>query len=77
MLEVNPWDTGGNSASCGGPDPHRNLARGWAVDLRGQAIRVNVLSPGPTRTPGLLGVAAPDREQALLEALAASPCRRR
>jgi NAD(P)-dependent dehydrogenase (short-subunit alcohol dehydrogenase family) len=48
----------------------RNLARGWAVDLRGQAIRVNVLSPGPTRTPGLLGMAAPDREQALLDSLA-------
>jgi len=48
----------------------RNLARGWAVDLRGQAIRVNVLSPGPTRTPGLLGVAPPDRQQALLDSLA-------
>jgi NAD(P)-dependent dehydrogenase (short-subunit alcohol dehydrogenase family) len=48
----------------------RNLARGWAVDLRGQAIRVNVLSPGPTRTPGLLGVAPPGREQALLDILA-------
>jgi NAD(P)-dependent dehydrogenase (short-subunit alcohol dehydrogenase family) len=48
----------------------RNLARGWAVDLRGKAIRVNVLSPGPTRTPGLLGAAAPDREQALLDSLA-------
>jgi len=28
----------------------RNLARGWAQDLRGTGIRVNVLSPGPTRT---------------------------
>lgn len=37
----------------------RNLARGWAVDLSGRAIRVNVLSPGPTKTPGLLGLAAP------------------
>lgn len=28
----------------------RNLARSWAQDLRGTRIRVNVLSPGPTRT---------------------------
>ena len=28
----------------------RNFARSWAQDLRGSGIRVNVLSPGPTRT---------------------------
>jgi len=28
----------------------RNLARGWAEDLKGTGIRVNVLSPGPTAT---------------------------
>jgi NAD(P)-dependent dehydrogenase (short-subunit alcohol dehydrogenase family) len=28
----------------------RNLARSWALDLKGSGIRVNVLSPGPTRT---------------------------
>ena len=28
----------------------RALARGWAQDLRGTGVRVNVLSPGPTRT---------------------------
>jgi NAD(P)-dependent dehydrogenase (short-subunit alcohol dehydrogenase family) len=28
----------------------RNLARSWAVDLKGTGIRVNVLSPGPTAT---------------------------
>ena len=32
----------------------RNFARSWAVDLAGTGIRVNVLSPGPTETPGLM-----------------------
>jgi NAD(P)-dependent dehydrogenase (short-subunit alcohol dehydrogenase family) len=31
----------------------RNLARSWALDLRATGIRVNVLSPGPTLTPGI------------------------
>jgi NAD(P)-dependent dehydrogenase (short-subunit alcohol dehydrogenase family) len=31
----------------------RNFARSWIQDLKGRGIRVNVLSPGPTRTPGL------------------------
>ncbi len=31
----------------------RNFARCWALDLRGTGIRVNVLSPGATATPGL------------------------
>lgn len=34
----------------------RNFARSWALDLRGTGIRVNVLSPGSTITPGLLNV---------------------
>ncbi|QEM03751.1 SDR family NAD(P)-dependent oxidoreductase [Mucilaginibacter sp. P19] len=34
----------------------RNFARSWALDLRGKGIRVNVLSPGATATPGLLGL---------------------
>lgn len=32
----------------------RNFARSWAIDLKGSGIRVNVLSPGATSTPGLL-----------------------
>jgi NAD(P)-dependent dehydrogenase (short-subunit alcohol dehydrogenase family) len=31
----------------------RSFARGWIVDLKGRDIRVNVLSPGYTATPGL------------------------
>jgi NAD(P)-dependent dehydrogenase (short-subunit alcohol dehydrogenase family) len=36
----------------------RNLARSWALDLKGTDIRVNVLSPGATATPGLLDALA-------------------
>ena len=49
----------------------RNFARSWALDLKDRGIRVNALSPGPTRTPGLVGLAPSDRQQALLESLAA------
>ena len=40
----------------------RNLARSWALDLKGTSIRVNVLSPGPTDTPGLNGLAPGDED---------------
>nr|CDQ37730.1 Diacetyl reductase [(S)-acetoin forming] [Virgibacillus halodenitrificans] len=32
----------------------RNLVRSWAHDLRGTGIRVNVMSPGPTKTDKLV-----------------------
>lgn len=32
----------------------RNLVRSWAHDLRGTGIRVNVMSPGPTKTDKLM-----------------------
>jgi NAD(P)-dependent dehydrogenase (short-subunit alcohol dehydrogenase family) len=35
----------------------RNFARSWALDLKGSGVRVNVLVPGPTETPGLMGLA--------------------
>jgi NAD(P)-dependent dehydrogenase (short-subunit alcohol dehydrogenase family) len=38
----------------------RNLARSWAIDLKGTGIRVNVVSPGPVRTPGLVELAGDD-----------------
>ncbi len=37
----------------------RNFARSWALDLKGTGIRVNVLSPGGTDTPGLHGLFEP------------------
>lgn len=45
----------------------RNFARSWIIDLKGRDIRINVLSPGPTETPGLLGLAPPDGHKELLE----------
>jgi len=50
----------------------RSFARNWILDLKGRGIRVNTLSPGPTKTPGLLGLAGPDaaRQQEMLDALA-------
>src|SRR5918998_971966 len=50
----------------------RSFARNWILDLKGSGIRVNVLAPGPTSTPGLHGL-TPDAEQdrQLTEALIA------
>ncbi|WP_349608707.1 SDR family oxidoreductase [Cupriavidus sp. DF5525] len=50
----------------------RSFARNWILDLKGRGIRVNTLSPGPTKTPGLLNLAGPDaaRQQGILDALA-------
>jgi NAD(P)-dependent dehydrogenase (short-subunit alcohol dehydrogenase family) len=48
----------------------RNFARTWALDLQGTGIRVNVLSPGATMTPGLQGVAG-EAPEALYNALKA------
>jgi NAD(P)-dependent dehydrogenase (short-subunit alcohol dehydrogenase family) len=40
----------------------RSFARNWILDLKGSGIRVNVLAPGTTSTPGLHGL-MPDAEQ--------------
>ncbi len=49
----------------------RNFARSWALDLKGSGIRVNVLSPGATDTPGIRGLAEADAGDAMLEGFAA------
>jgi len=50
----------------------RNLARSWTLDLKERGIRVNVVSPGPVKTPGLVGLAGPDaaQQQGLLDYMA-------
>ncbi|MDE1187275.1 MAG: SDR family oxidoreductase [Pantoea sp.] len=49
----------------------RNFARSWALDLKERGIRVNVVSPGPIRTPGLGGLVPEEHRQGLFDALAA------
>jgi len=51
----------------------RNLARSWVLDLKGRGIRLNVLSPGPIHTPGLVELAGNDaaQQQGLVDYLAA------
>ena len=49
----------------------RNLARSWALDLKARGIRVNVVSPGPVRTPGLGGLVTEEQRQELFDMLAA------
>jgi NAD(P)-dependent dehydrogenase (short-subunit alcohol dehydrogenase family) len=50
----------------------RNLARSWTLDLKDRGIRVNVVSPGPIRTPGLVELAGTDpaAQQGLLDYMA-------
>jgi len=49
----------------------RNFARSWALDLKDRQIRVNAISPGPVRTPGLGGLVPDDARQGLYDSLAA------
>lgn len=50
----------------------RNLARSWTLDLKDRGIRVNVVSPGPVKTPGLVELAGndPAQQQGLLDHMA-------
>lgn len=53
----------------------RNFARGWIVDLAPRKIRVNVLVPGPTLTPGWHALSPSEAaHQAMIQAsIAATP----
>ena len=46
----------------------RNFARHWILDLKDRHIRVNTIAPGPTKTPGLQGLASNEEEWNALEA---------
>ncbi len=50
----------------------RNLARSWILDVKERGIRINVVSPGPIHTPGLVELAGDDAaaQQGLLDYLA-------
>ncbi|CAA9563642.1 MAG: Uncharacterized oxidoreductase YkvO [uncultured Thermomicrobiales bacterium] len=50
----------------------RSFVRHWILDLKGRNIRFNTLTPGPTKTPGLVDLAGPDaaQQQALLDHMA-------
>jgi hypothetical protein len=52
----------------------RNFARSWTLDLKARGIRVNVISPGPIKTPGLVELAGPDAQaqQGLLDYMAST-----
>lgn len=61
--------TGSTAASTGTPAfsvyaaskaAIRSFARNWILDLKGSGIRINVLAPGSTSTPGWHGLAASD-----------------
>jgi NAD(P)-dependent dehydrogenase (short-subunit alcohol dehydrogenase family) len=46
----------------------RNFARHWILDLKERRIRVNAISPGPVRTPGLQGLTSSEAEWQAFEA---------
>jgi NAD(P)-dependent dehydrogenase (short-subunit alcohol dehydrogenase family) len=43
----------------------RSFARGWIVDLKGDGIRINVLSPGHTDTPGLSSLVSDEQKRGI------------
>lgn len=75
--------TGSTAASTGTPAfsvysatkaAIRSFARGWILDLASRKIRVNVLVPGATATPGMAGLASGEQlEQLLSLSKAATP----
>jgi NAD(P)-dependent dehydrogenase (short-subunit alcohol dehydrogenase family) len=73
--------TGSTAASTGSPAfsvygaskaAIRSFARNWILDLAPRRIRVNVLVPGPTSTPGLHGLSSTEEaKQAFVAAMEA------
>ena len=41
----------------------RSFARTWTSDLKDRKIRVNVVSPGPIKTPGIDGIAQTEEQR--------------
>jgi NAD(P)-dependent dehydrogenase (short-subunit alcohol dehydrogenase family) len=73
--------TGSTAASSGTPAfsvyaaskaAVRAFARNWILDLKDREIRINTISPGATRTPGLVELAGedPQQQQGLLDYMA-------
>jgi len=62
------------SVYCASKAAVRNFARSWTLDLKSRGIRVNVISPGPVKTPGLAELAGPDaaQQQALFNYMAST-----
>jgi len=50
----------------------RNLARSWSLDLAPRRIRVNVLAPGATSTPGWHGLATSEEQHREMQRLTAA-----
>jgi NAD(P)-dependent dehydrogenase (short-subunit alcohol dehydrogenase family) len=50
----------------------RNFARSWVLDLKKRNIRVNVLSPGATNTPGLTGLVPAEHADGMLAQMAST-----
>jgi NAD(P)-dependent dehydrogenase (short-subunit alcohol dehydrogenase family) len=73
--------TGSTAASSGTPAfsvyaaskaAVRAFARNWILDVKGRGIRINTLSPGPIKTPGLVELVGndPAQQQGFLDHLA-------
>lgn len=69
--------TGSTAGTTGGPAfsvysaskaAIRNFARSWVQDLAPRRIRVNVLVPGPTVTPGLHGLGETEAQRSAFQA---------